>query len=176
MTTATATLVRTEGRKKFLHYVFTTAIEGGIGYWAQVESYRWMNENRRPESTIMDDDYLDLDGFRAVITSSEGNWGVSTAYQSHVTLKGVTEVDPYLVAPDGPLHIDIHVIERGVDIMIGKVLDIVKNPATVKNWRVYREMVQFVVQWLTDGEDGDSDASMCEQVLQLGLFGKTVYA
>lgn len=176
MTTTTVTPARTEGRKKFLHYVFTTAIEGGIGYWAQCETYHWMNKNRRPESTIMDTDYLDLDGFRAVITSSEDDWGVSTAYQSHVTLKGVTDVVPFLVAPDGPLHIDIDVIERGVNVMVDKVLDTVKNPATVKNWHAYSEMVQFVVQWLTDGEEGDSDASMCEQVLQLGLFGETVYA
>jgi hypothetical protein len=45
-------------RDQFLHYLFTTALEGGIGYWSQAESYRW---------SVGDSNTDDLKGFKAVI-------------------------------------------------------------------------------------------------------------
>lgn len=39
MTTATAT--RSPERETFLAEVLTTAVEGGVNYWAAVEDYRW---------------------------------------------------------------------------------------------------------------------------------------
>lgn len=39
---ATTTMVpATTERDRHLNMVFTTAIEGGINYWAQIETYRW---------------------------------------------------------------------------------------------------------------------------------------
>lgn len=46
-------------RKEFLHGVFTTALEGGVGYWSQASTYRWsVNSDGKTE---------DLDGFIAVV-------------------------------------------------------------------------------------------------------------
>lgn len=159
----------TEGRKAFLHYVFTTALEGGIRHWAQSETYHWMNPNRRPESTIMDTDYLDLDGFYAVVTSTEGDWGVSTAYQ-----RLGDQLMRTRIWETTELRIDRDIIERGVNLMVENVIAAVKSEDPDAPFS--REYLrQFVVQWLTNGEDGDSDAEVCDMVVQLGLFGELVY-
>jgi hypothetical protein len=52
---------RTEARKEFLHGVFVTALEGGIGYWSNCERYRWWKGD---EATL---ENADLDNFHAVI-------------------------------------------------------------------------------------------------------------
>lgn len=54
-------------RKEFLHNIFTTAIEGGIGYWAACEAYHWS----LPGADWPDDG--DLDGFFADIVDFEDN-------------------------------------------------------------------------------------------------------
>ena len=36
---------RTDERNEFLTDVLSTAVEGGIGYWANVHAYRWTPEN-----------------------------------------------------------------------------------------------------------------------------------
>jgi hypothetical protein len=46
-------------RKEFLHGVFTTALEGGIGYWSQASKYRWSQGDEAQTE--------DLDGFIAVV-------------------------------------------------------------------------------------------------------------
>lgn len=169
MTAPAAAPSRTEGRKKFLHYVFTTAFEGGVGYWCQAETYHWINPNKRPESTIMDDDYLDLDGFKATITDAEGEWGVETAYQM---VSG--EMLRVKVWDNTRLTVDIDVVERGVNLMVDKVIAAAKSGDPDAPFsREY--LKQFVAQWLTDGAEGDSDAEVCDMVVQLGLFGEVVY-
>lgn len=56
-------------RDKAYAGVFTTALEGGIGYWSVCEEYRWMRpdltaEERRDGSV---DEIQDTVGFRAVV-------------------------------------------------------------------------------------------------------------
>lgn len=51
---------RTEERKQFLADIFTTAIEGGIDYWAAVSKYYWQKDGK-----------ADLDGFYAVVSDAE---------------------------------------------------------------------------------------------------------
>lgn len=169
MTTAeTQVKTRTEARKKFLHYVFTTACEGGINYWAVRETYHWKD----PQAEDKFPDYgADLDGFNAMITSTEGEWGVDTAFQPWRE-GGATDQVP--IEEREILRVDIDVVERGVNLFIDKVIAAVKSadPTAPFSRGYYR---QFVVQWLTDGQDGDSDAEVCDLVIQLGLFGEVVY-
>lgn len=56
MTTTTPT-----PRDEMFHGLFTTALEGGIGYWSECEDYRWSDGNGN-------DDYKD---FLAVIVDVE---------------------------------------------------------------------------------------------------------
>jgi hypothetical protein len=55
----------TEARKKLLHGIFTTALEGGIGYWSECDKYHWSLDNGKTS------DSEDLDGFFATVTPEE---------------------------------------------------------------------------------------------------------
>jgi len=47
-----------EKRKKLLHGIFVTALEDGIGYWCEIETYRWSKDKGETE---------DLDSFYAEV-------------------------------------------------------------------------------------------------------------
>lgn len=115
-------------RDRFLFDLFTTALEGGINYWAEVLSYHW----EAPEG---DDD---LRGFSAEIIETE---------------------------EDGePRHrIDRKVIARGYKLATTKWRDRI-------HWSTAKPPV--VVK---DPAEWDFDASDADVILQLGLFGETVY-
>ena len=54
----------TTEKDQFLFYVFVTALEGGIGYWAESLNYHWQNK----------DGSDDLEGFSSeVIDAEEGD-------------------------------------------------------------------------------------------------------
>lgn len=55
-------------RDDILHGLFTTACEGGIGYWAYVEKYHYGD----PEKTWPEPGAYDLESFKAVIGDAEG--------------------------------------------------------------------------------------------------------
>lgn len=145
--------------KEFLHGVFTTALEGGIGYWSECSTYRW---------SLGSSDTDDIDGFYAVIRppSEEGCWGVFDDDESDRSVQ----------------RIDLEVIHRGVELFkdycYGKIYhngDPVpqdqREPLPEDHyWR------QFLVAELTRGVDGDYDAEVADVIVQFGLFGKWVYA
>ena len=143
---------RTEARKQFLHNVFVTALEGGIGYWSAAEEYHWGTDGG---AKVVDD----LDDFYSVIVSSEEDWGVEEAY---IAEEGKTQP----ITETQCLRVDINVIERGSNMLVEKVLS-----GEFKNER----LMQFVVAWSTNGDDGDYDADGADLVVQLGLFGEVVY-
>jgi hypothetical protein len=146
---------RTEARKQFLHTVFTTAMEGGINYWADIEQYHWGTDGG---AKVVDD----LDDFYAVVEppEAEGEWGVSEAF---VAEEGKTQP----ITETQSLRIDLNVVERGANMLVGKILEGEFNSDYLR---------QFVVAWLTNGDDGDYDSTGADLVVQLGLFGEEVYA
>lgn len=171
-TAVSTTPFRTDKRKAFLHSVFTTAMEGGIGYWGSASVYHWginvpAPTEGNPDQTRIADD---VDGFNATIHPDEVCWGGDTAYQ-----KIGDQLLRQLIGEKDPLVIDIDVVERGTLLWVDKILEMAKDPVGVKNWHVYDELVQFLVAWITDGQDGDFDASMADAVVQYGLFGEQVY-
>ncbi len=159
----------TEQRKRFLHMMFTTAIEGGIGYWSVVDTYKWWKD---PEGVE------DLDDFYAVIDSNEDDWGVEAAYQPNMSgmPHPVFKVEEHMITIEEhmPLRIDRQVIERGWNLFMDKVIEAAKSedPDAPCSRRYFR---QAVIQYLTDCEDGDSDADVADLVVQYGLFGEHVY-
>lgn len=62
-----------------LHVIFTTALEGGIQYWATVHEYKWSQGD-----PAMDEDCY---GFRAVISEDEEE-GKTHTINRDVMLKG----------------------------------------------------------------------------------------
>lgn len=78
---------RTNERKQFLADIFTTAIEGGIDYWAAISKYYWQKDGK-----------ADLDGFYAIVSDCEGD---------------DLDIESDAVPKDS--RIDIEVIARGLD-------------------------------------------------------------
>jgi hypothetical protein len=176
---------RTEGRKKFFHALFITALEGGIGYWSCAEEYHWS----KPENYTKIIDGLpfhgshqveNLDHFYARISSNENDWGVEAAYQPHsigAKAHPAFHVSQRMqvIAPDEVLTIDIDVIERGWELFMDAVLEATKAESSVMpcSCKYFR---QAIIAYLTDGEEGDYDATVADFVVQFGLFGEVVYA
>jgi hypothetical protein len=168
---------RTEGRKRFFHYMFITALEGGIGYWSEVDIYHWhIKDDPSVAGSLADD----IDNFYASIVSNVGDWGVEAAYQPGTNPMLVHKIfaansEMKAISGDTSLRIDIDVIERGWNLFMNKVLAAVRSedhkaPFSRKYFR------QAIIQYLTDMEEGDSDADVADLVVQLGLFGEHVYA
>jgi hypothetical protein len=69
-------------RDQFLHYLFTTALEGGIGYWSRCLTYRW---------SVGDSSTDDLKGFEAVIIEEgeDGGDEVKLTINRDVIAKGL---------------------------------------------------------------------------------------
>lgn len=152
-------------RKKFLHMMFTAALEGGIGYWSECVSYRW----RKPEFADADgysEDYEDIDRFQAVIAPprEEGCWGAFTDERDHLHLS-----------------IDLEVMQRGAQRFLLYCHGLVDSqgqpvpPCEQKPLRDDHYWRQWLVQEATNGAEGDSDAEVADQIVQWGLFGKGVY-
>lgn len=161
--------------------MFTTACEGGIGYWSTLEQYRWSKSENYTK--LIDGipfhsshDVPNLDGFHAVLSSSEDDWGVDHAYQPRTHVP--EEAAPGHIVPIGEqeeLWVDIDVMERGWNLFCDKVIDAAKSedPEAPFSRKYFR---RAVISWLSDGEDGDYDSDVADLVVQLGLFGEVVYA
>lgn len=171
---------RTDARKSFLHSVFTTALEGGIGYWSEAGTYRWS----KPENytKVIDGqafkgshDVEDIDGFHAVLYSTEEDWGVTEVYQPQYNSPEGPVVHLPEESQNQPLYVGIDVVERGVEMLVDKVIAATKSEDPDAPFsRTY--LRQFVEAWLSDGEMGDYDADGADLAIQLGLFGEVVYA
>lgn len=172
---------RSEGRKKFFHMMFTTALEGGIGYWSECDQYHWSKSVQPWESKVpggvMEDD---LDNFHATIYNNEDDWGVEAAYQPNTVGADIHPnftPDSHMIhiVKDDQLSIDIDVIERGWELFMDAVIEATKSedPGMSCSRKYFR---QAIIQYLTDGQEGDSDADVADIVVQMGLFGEIVYA
>jgi hypothetical protein len=86
-------MTMSKDRKGFFHYLFTTALEGGIGYWSNCQEYHWSKPDESVAMQIRSGvewkntkvRIEDLDNFYAIIESSEGDWGVYSAYQPNMS-------------------------------------------------------------------------------------------
>lgn len=163
--TASTQLEISEKRKRYLHTMFTTALEGGINYWASTRQYHWSKPNNPDEDSdhLYGDREEDIDGFFAVITPGEGEWGI------------FDEND------DRELRIDLEVMARGARLfwryccgyLDSQGREVSEGERTELGeghyWR------QWMVQYLTLGDEGDSDAGVADEIVQWGLFGESVY-
>lgn len=160
-----ATAGLTEARKQFLHNIFTTAIEGGINYWADVEAYHWLMKGHNADTgEVFSQD--DLDSFYAVITPGDEDWGVSHLATGH----GLGEREP--------VRIDIDVVIRGVDLFRRYCLGEINShgeETPSPPLRPDHYWNQFLAAEATDGEDGDYDAEVADNIVQFGLFSQVVY-
>jgi hypothetical protein len=145
--------------------MFTTAIEGGINYWASVQSYHWIKpefHDHRGHIAGCED----IDGFKAEINppGEDGEWGVFDTDKDTQTLT-----------------IDLAVMERGALLFrryCQGEIDGQGQPVAIEDWKPLRDdhyWRQWLVQEATNGKEGDSDAEVADQIVQWGLFGKGIY-
>ncbi|AVO21385.1 hypothetical protein SEA_CEPENS_78 [Mycobacterium phage Cepens] len=151
-------------RRELVHALFTTAMEGGITYWADIDEYRWSVPGSEPQVE-------DVDGFVAKVLPSEGEWGVFDDEDK------------------ASLTIDRAVVERGLERWIewlttGKrnSLGAACEPGSDKEWRrdPYSPSGRYWRQFLGDlqaqnWDAVDYDADIADAIVQLGLFDKVVY-
>lgn len=161
--TSTETLATSlsEGRKKFLHLMFTTALEGGIQYWADVQTYNWSKPG--PAGGPFNGRTEDIDDFQASVRPAGGEWGI------------------WDESDDRVLIIDLAVMERGAVAFrryCHGEIDSKGQPVAIENWKPLSDdhyWRQWLVQEITNGQEGDSDAEVADQIVQWGLFGRGIY-
>lgn len=150
-------VVLSKRRKEFLHGIFTTAMEGGIGYWSAAEVYHWCN----------DDDTDDLDGFYAVLhpASEDEGWGIFPDKEDTKALR-----------------LDLDVITRGVKMFRLYCLGVIDEKGGVLPLKEIEPRLredsywwQFLEADMSDGASGDYDADVADSIVQWGLFGEVVY-
>lgn len=164
-------------REQFLDDVITTAVEGGINYWAFVDEYTWSDDG--PTSVIV----IDTEEMRcatcdAVITDGRG-------VQEHFF-----NADPYFLTDEETEAAD-RAIETG-EPYDGPKADHEHLPKGVlidreKIEAAFATMLAGPIEGLHDSyraqyigayginDCGDLDAGDCDNILQIALFGKVVY-
>jgi len=166
---------RTAKRLEFLNYVFTTA---EINYWSQAAN---VEGNYRNDG---DDDA----GFYYLIESNDPDgWGLDDELTSHLRAIGRLEPGKGKNEQHWFIKIDIDVVEMGIMRFWEHCLgarDICGRPEGHPDFKPDKCHAipeghywwKFLVQDLTNGEDGDSDSDVCDTIIQLGLFDEVVYA
>lgn len=142
-------------KKQLLHDIFVTAVEGGINYWATVVDYRWSLPNG-------DDD---LDGFYAVLHLSTDD-GLEFLPAVKTTVVEVTDYDGDEIEVI-EVRIDRSVLSRGYLLAACRT-----EQENSHQWQCGNGRPPLVV---TDDTDWDFDALDADAIVQLGLFGKTIY-
>lgn len=97
MSTPTYTLAVTE-RDEAVHGFFTTALEGGIGYWSQCSEYRWSDGT--PEHNPVNE-------FRAVVTDVEDGEDTEYVIDAAVVRRGLRRLHQHFIdlgAKANPYH------------------------------------------------------------------------
>jgi hypothetical protein len=74
---------RTNERKQFLADIFTTALEGGIDYWACASEYHWQKDGQ-----------ADFDNFYAIVSDCEGEDAIpdNSRIDREVIVKGINKI------------------------------------------------------------------------------------
>ena len=160
-------MARSQARKQTLLDIFTTAMEGGIGYWSICLQYRWQ---------LPDDGGEDLDGFHAIVVADE-DWeeavddaqdAVPASRESGRPKR--SEVRALLQERGQEHRIDANVIARGLNRLAkgdctwgGKPMDRA-GPCCALARLINRSP-----------DDADYDADDVDNIVQAGLFGDVRY-
>ena len=151
----TMTMPTTLARHHFVADIFTTALEGGIGYWSQCTDYHWCN----------DDGTDDLMGFYAdIVVPAED---LSEAERAHGTPSTYTTLHGDQAEAYG-FRIDRTVMLRGLRLAATTpVID-----GETHHWQCGDGRPPLVI---TDDVEWDYDACDADAIVQYGLFGKVIF-
>ena len=156
-----------ESRRAVLHGYFTTALEGGIGYWSACKKYQWMLPKDQAETDQYGYRPPDLENFYAILAPTEDDcWGVWPDDE---------EKDK------ANLRLDAAAMERGaklfmrycngeVDTHGQEVPEDLQRPISQDHY--WRQWMAFDV---SGGVSGDFDAGGADAIVQFALFGEMVF-
>jgi hypothetical protein len=136
--------------------VFVTALEGGIGYWSQCQLYVWTGEDGHEDPT----------GFHAEIIDVESS-AEDYDPKDHPDMIGTVTLGPG-AEEVAVFRIDRAVIARGVGLFIKKAKEVPWSPKS------YFGQAAVCLDW-GQWDDLDIDATIADEIVQLGLFGKAIY-
>jgi hypothetical protein len=149
---------RSPQRAEFLAGIITTALEGGIGYWAAAEEYRWFDP--------------DLSGG----TAEPGPGGTCTAYAVLVPNQGEAGSEDWPVTDDGPrFTLTLDEVARALGLIRAGGVPGLSDTGMI------RRMVMVCDRY--NGQDvdgaafwaGDIDADVADAIVQVAVFGDVVY-
>lgn len=132
---------------KLLRDVLTTAVEGGIGYWSQAETYKWRDQTGTKTHKRVDG-VVELEP-----VYMERNW-------PEVTLVPAEDPDDFERVTVTPEH-----LRKGLQLALTPgILNVRSNTFT------------NAMEALFQDDSGYIDADAADNILQLGLFGKLVFS
>jgi len=137
-------------RKAFLHAIFVTALEGGIGYWSTCTSYHWSKPGTGPDS--FEGRVDDLEGFHATIaTDGSERTGADEGAQLYT--------------------IDIDTIARGINKICNGTATFGTRPLASGPESFRARMVEANREL----DAGNIDAGDADNIVQVGLWGDVIY-
>lgn len=160
------TIAISDDRKAFLHGVFTTALEGGIGYWSVADKYVWMLPKDQAETDKHGYRPADINNFYALLgpNTDDGEWNIWDG-----------DEDKQL------LRLDATVMHRGIKLFNRYCRGEIKHTGAPIPEGEQRDLpdTHYWRQWqvadATNGDSGDFDAEVADQIVQFGLFGEVVF-
>jgi hypothetical protein len=145
---------RTKEREQFLMDLLTTAVEGGIGYWARIYDRErtpeldWVKICLVDHSAALEDEELEIEPFQ-----------------------GYDRLDELVLACDE--RVQKYSFTVGIDDIELALLKIMADPAACKIHP--NNVTQLMVAHMTDGEQGDFDADSGDWLVQIACFGEVIY-
>jgi len=160
----TTTTERTPERQQFLVDILTTACEGGINYWCFLDSYDiWENPKAPTAELVLKKDpqlrLFDMIAAEHLLPDDREELFGDVYWKNRAN-----ELGWEALPQEYCYTLNADVIELGLQRAWQQQLD---QPGSY--WG------QLKIAWLTSGRDGDYDADLADQVVQLGLFDKGVY-
>lgn len=131
--------------------IFSTALEGGIGYWSRCKTYHWTNDQGMTE---------DLAGYHAEI------YDVERVIEEGPLPTGATGAGRLQDERYALYRIDRAAITKGITAFARKFGDSGRDSYFA---RAARNLGQE--RW----DHLDYDASIADAIVQLGLFGEVIY-
>lgn len=127
---------------QFLDDIIVTAVEGGIGYWSQVEEYR--HANQAPGHV-----------FASIID-------ISDDYDEEETEDSTTELPPRY-------RIDSETIYRALTLVAAA------GATELEALRIGKFSQDDIIHAMMEKDAGEIDAGLADDLVQIGLFGRTMY-
>ncbi len=162
--------VRTEERITFLSDVLVSAVEGGIGYWADMKDYQWKDEPKttvcvyerpscNPAFKVGDRVEFAPDNLQATVISI----GPIRIRPDDEGEDEFTVAASWLIPMDKWHTIGLNEVARG----IGLVID--------KDFNLNGQMKSWIRDGNAENDAGNIDSGCADAIVQAAIFGEVVY-